>query len=278
MKRSEFTKEMFIREMMVVASEFGKAEITEVNKPTGSYTGITIRKPGVPSPVVNIDRLYIAYQEGKLLMADCKERVRKILVLKGDDMDFEFNIKDIGVWNIVKNQLYLRLVNNDANGISREIADMFLVPYIRVVSDDSAAVRVTKELIDLWGVSEEEVFAQAETNQEDIRPLKIDTLGNALGLPCPFDVFIISTTNNVNGASAIFYEGVLEDLYDRLGEFYIIPSSVHEMLAIAKENVDDPEDLKMMVMTVNANDVNVEDRLTDSIYTFNIDDKEFRKV
>ena len=270
-------KNEFIEEILAVASAFGKAKTIDVKKTTGTYTGVVVEKIGIPSPVVNIDSLYSAYILGDISMEECKSRARKILMNK-PDMNFEFNIRDIGMWGIVKNQLYLRLTNNNANSIYRTVEDMFLVPYIRLSADDSAATRVTKELLDLWGVDEDEVFEQAEINQVNIRPVKITDLGTALGLPCPFDVVIITTKNDLCGASAIFYPGIFEELYDRLGEFYLIPSSIHEMLAISKSNAADPEDLRNMVKTINADSVDECDRLTDSIYTFDFKNEKFRKV
>lgn len=269
-------KNEFISVIKDVAEDFGKVVIKEIAKPTGSYMGLVIDKIGVPSPVVNLDSLYARYMNAELDLDECKELAKKILSMKPDS---SFNIEDIKSWNTVKDKLYLRLVNTAPEDILyRQVEDMFLVPYIQVTSDGSATIKVDDQLLNLWNITEEEVFEQAENNQERMRPLKLTTFEEILGIPTPFDIYVVTTTNEVNGASAIFYEGVFEELYDRLGEFYLLPASIHEMLAVPKAAVDGVEDLRAMVTLVNETDVEERDRLTNSVYTYDVENKEFRKV
>ena len=269
-------KNEFIDVMKNVASEFGKVVVKEIVKPTGTYMGLTINKVNVPTPIVNLDALYNRYINAELNIGECCDIAKDILSRKPDG---EFNIEDIKNWDRAKDKLYLRLVNSAPEGtLYREVEDMFLVPYIQVTSDDSATVKVEEPLLELWKVTSEEVFEQAENNQEIIRPLNLTTIADAVGLPTPFDIYIVSTKSGVNGASAIFYEGVFEDLYDRLGEFYLLPSSIHEMIAVPRAGVTSIADLKEMVTCINAADVEERDRLTNSVYTYDVESRQLRKV
>ena len=48
----------------------------------------------------------------------------------------------------------------------------------------------------------------------------------------------------------------------------ILPSSVHEVLAIPDDGKQDPKHLKRMVETVNRNEVSVSEQLSDNVYYY----------
>lgn len=271
MRRNEF-----IEEMKAVASEFGTPTIQEIVKPTETYTGMAIKKTGIPSPIVNLDRLYRSYEDG-ISLDRCKAEVKRILTIGMEDPT-EFDMKNIGNWDIMKNLLYLKLMNTATDELAEPVEDMFLIPYIRVTATDNASIKVVPELLNIWGVSKKEVFAQAKVNQFTMRPAKIVDLATELGMPVPIDTYIVTTENGVFGASAIFYAGVFDELYDLLGEFYILPSSVHEMLVIPKRNSMSISDLKEMVTSINETEVDESDRLSNSVYYFDFETRDFRKV
>ena len=52
----------------------------------------------------------------------------------------------------------------------------------------------------------------------------------------------------------------------KLGDVYVIPSSVDETLIVPKSAVDDVQQLVDMVTQVNANEVKPEDQLSNNIY------------
>ena len=45
--------------------------------------------------------------------------------------------------------------------------------------------------------------------------------------------YVVTNAMGINGAAVILYQNVLEKIADRLkGDYYILPSSIHEVLAI----------------------------------------------
>lgn len=84
-------------------------------------------------------------------------------------------------------------------------------------------------------------------------------------------MFIISNHEKMYGSGAIGDKEYLKKIYNRLGEFYILPSSVHELIIIKKHINDNPEfayDLKKMVTDINKTEVRPEEKLSDSVYVF----------
>lgn len=74
-------------------------------------------------------------------------------------------------------------------------------------------------------------------------------------------VMMITNSSGYYGASAIFYDGVLEALKD----YYLVPSSVHEWLAVPK-SVADKEYLAQVIRCINRTEVLPKDVLSDFPY------------
>lgn len=72
---------------------------------------------------------------------------------------------------------------------------------------------------------------------------------------------------SVFGASALLYDDVMSDIYNQLGgDYYILPSSIHELLVI-KADCDIPfYELKAMVEEVNQTEVSETERLSDNVF------------
>lgn len=267
-------KEDFIKEMREFASNRGEVVVDTIRKPGLEYTGLFVRKNGQPTPVVNLDELYEKHENGRYDLTDCCVMVSKIL---DKEPDVPVNIKMITDWKQVKEKLYLKLVGNVSDGIYVPVEDMALIPYIEL--GKGAAIRVTPELCNAWGVSQEEVIEVARANQEIIRPVKIAKLSDIMPTNHDAPLYVVSTEDKVVGASAILYNGVVDKLRELIGEdFYILPSSIHEMLVVPKCMYAGPEELKDMVSYINSTTVDDEDKLTDSVYTYDFDTREFKKV
>mgnify|MGYP001230825433 FL=1 len=73
----------------------------------------------------------------------------------------------------------------------------------------------------------------------------------------------------------MLYEDGLHDLAEKLGsDLFILPSSVHEVIAISA-NMGDPNELAAMVTEINMGQVALDERLSNQVYHY---DKELRKV
>lgn len=260
------TFEQFTEEMRNEAAKLGTVHIDEITRTDTKYTGLFIKvDSGVPTPVVNLTALYSEYCEGKS-MDTCINTMLHILHQSPADSDAIEVVKD---WKRAQTKLFLRPFGSITGGIYRQVADIYLVPYLQLTDDGSTLVRVTDGLLTNWGVTEDEVFDIAKENQETLRPIKIESLGSKLDMPDIIPVYIVSTPNGMFGASTVFYgdaeariRGVLEE------DFYILPSSVHEVIVMPKSMGNDVSDLVEMVSTINSTEVDERDRLTNSVYTF----------
>ena len=86
-------------------------------------------------------------------------------------------------------------------------------------------------------------------------------------------LWIISNNRGIDGAVSLLYENELHELAENLeSDLYILPSSVHEVLAVSTE-LTEPEELAQMVAEVNMQKVALEERLSNQVYHY---DKPFK--
>jgi len=86
-------------------------------------------------------------------------------------------------------------------------------------------------------------------------------------------VYVFTATNQkmpgMFGAGVLLNNEALHDVHDKLGDFWILPSSVHETLVMSR-NGHDAAELRDMVMSINAQDdiVPPDVKLSDNVFYF----------
>ena len=89
-------------------------------------------------------------------------------------------------------------------------------------------------------------------------------------------IYVATVPDKIHGAGVLAYENFMEQAAERAGgDFYILPSSIHELLIIPDNGVMDLKELEAMVKEVNATQVEPCDRLTDSVYHYDSKEKVF---
>ena len=93
-------------------------------------------------------------------------------------------------------------------------------------------------------------------------------------------MYVVGNETKSYGASAILYEDFLLDFAKKLQcDFYILPSSVHEVILLPVENEENEiYKLKEMVYEVNHTELPEEDILSDSIYLFSVKNGKITKL
>ena len=83
-------------------------------------------------------------------------------------------------------------------------------------------------------------------------------------------MYVASNESKNFGAAVILYDAFFEDFAKNINsDFYILPSSIHEVILVPVENEENEADrLKDMVYEVNRSELSEEEILSDSIYIF----------
>ena len=95
------------------------------------------------------------------------------------------------------------------------------------------------------------------------------------GLPMP-PITILTNTAKLFGASCMLYPGVLEELAVQAGKsLFILPNSLYKSILLPDVG-DDAESLKKMISDVNRTQVAPEEVLSDSLYYYDLAEKDIK--
>ena len=79
----------------------------------------------------------------------------------------------------------------------------------------------------------------------------------------------MTNSKGINGASVIIYPKILKEISEMIGgDFYILPSSIHEVLVIKDNGDKENDELEKMVREVNESCVLPEEVLSDHVYHY----------
>lgn len=175
-----------------------------------------------------------------------------------------------------------RIWNTNTDLVSRSVDGDLQYIYKIDVSDifgQSGMITITPDYLVMTGLTEDELYDAALKNTQERYPVIIkemsEILSGFLGDDAStgeMSIYVVSNNTGVYGATAITYPGVAEELRNLLGDFYVLPSSVHECIAVKAMN-DNTKELCEMVRTVNKDVVDPQEWLADHIYKFDDDGK-----
>lgn len=265
--------------------------------------GICFRMPGESiSPLIYIEPFYNEVRRGNPL-PEIMEKIAETAI-NSRELSGEMPELCMDDYASVKGHLNLALVNTKANrkmlsGIPHmEVEDLSAILRVEVPvpGGGTGSIKVTNELLEKWNVGKKEVFEAAMENMErNAAPVLMDMESimeeiisetpaskNLLDHPgeeirSPFEtMYVLSNAGRNNGASAILSPDAMKKIGEIFPEgVYILPSSIHEVLIIPKENAPSPKDLGEMVREVNRAAVAREEVLSDRIYEY---DKDHGKI
>lgn len=92
----------------------------------------------------------------------------------------------------------------------------------------------------------------------------------------PEDPLLVLTTEDGRlGASALLYPGMQEQIGKIVGgDYFVLPSSVHEVLILPDNGEQTPSELARMVKEINENEVSPQDRLCNRVLRFHAETQE----
>ena len=277
-----------------------RLRVEPVNKVNKVLDGITLVGSGAGrsvSPTLYINHMYEHYLE--------TENLQEVLQSAARRMDMAFKeMPEVGDVNLegVKDNIVFQVINTLQNEDMlrdmphREFQDLSII-YRWVVKVDENGIQssaIRNNLAEQLGMNEEQLFKCAVENTRRIFPPTVKSMNDVIremfisdGMPAevadmmigemPEDkmMWVISNDRGINGAGSMLYEDNLHKLAMKLEtDLYILPSSVHECIAVST-NVGDPYELAEMVSEINMGQVALEDRLSNQVYHY---DKDARRL
>lgn len=141
---------------------------------------------------------------------------------------------------------------------------------IRFDLDGHSSVKVNKGILETAGVSEEEAWEIAERNT--LNDTVVTSMSELFGLPGTKPMYVITNKNKLYGASAVLNKTELAKIADdyHVKKLFLIPSSIHEMIAIPCIYEEYMDELNAMINEVNEREVEPCEQLADRAFIVEI--------
>lgn len=290
------------KEVKSIVGEECSVSINCVMKINRELQGISILQRGTSiSPSVYLEDYYKEYQSGRSINEIATEIVAISKQRKHNVVSIAENLQD---YQWAKPRLRVKLINYDRNekllqsSPHERLLDLAIIPYVVLMQEeDIMTTRVPLTLLTTWGIDQATVLKVAKENTLMMSPVVIEEMTDfifhmmlkefntmesdreddreemlkaLLGKDTKEkEMYILTNEKNLDGAYAAFQTKELASLSDKIGtgKLYILPSSIHELLAIPAFDIE-PDKLREMVKDINCTQVPEEDFLSDTIYEY----------
>lgn len=272
----------FLRESLPCGT---KLELIPLEKNNGIIMdGLSVRREGQKvAPTIYLESYYRDYREGRSLRGIYDQ----ILECCEDD-----SFEEIGRsgffedYRRLRDCVFYKLVNAQKNKeLLKEVPHLpFLnlaIVFYCLLTDTpmgNATILIRNSHLKLWNVSLGELYRDAKENGERVLPARLQSMSEMirelsgddeeiaeLGVP----MYVLTNSRKTFGAACLLYEGMLKVCADKLsGGFYLLPSSVHEVILIPVSAVENKQELADMVRDINRTQVRSTEVLSDNIYLY----------
>lgn len=275
--------------------EHCNVHLEEVMKNNGvKLYGVCIREQNSNiAPTIYLEEHYDSYQKGMTIdeivwhicqqYQSCK---RGGIQSVGKLLDFQY----------MKPMIAYRLVNYEKN--VERLQEMPYIPFEDLAITfycmldcrlgRSVTVPITNRHMEAWNLNIDELYQIAHKNTPIILPSVVYDMDHILReiakeegsknlseltskkqMHSGESMYVLTNTNKNLGACCILYEKLLSDFASALGNsFFLLPSSIHEMILLPDTGTMQAEELLFMVKEVNATQVEPEEILSDHVYYY----------
>lgn len=246
-------------------------------------------------PCFYMEELYQSYCMGEAILGLAEHMVN---IVKGECEKVKEQVKWLKCTDWIKKNLFLRLVHLEKNrevledSVYSEYMDLAYVVYVvtEISRDGIKCFRLPKQMWESLELGEiHTCFPRLIENTRRLFPEKLEYicygLEKEVSEPAELSEFlkdvregealianrlyVLSNQRRVNGATVLLYPEILETVGKRFGGgYYIIPSSIHEVLLLKENPGENEEKLNEMVWEVNQAVVAPEEVLSNHVYYY----------
>lgn len=301
-----------IKDYLPAKFEESDVEVRQVLKNNDTaLDGLIIHDPDTNvAPTIYLNQFFEEYQNGR----DLNDIIGDIAdVYIANTVDKQMDVSIVTDFEKAKGNILPRLVNSEENQEllaqrPHMIMDDLAVTYhLEMGKSDNGnmSVAITNAILDMYGISQEELHDLAVANLEEkmpatfqgmsevVKEMMLPQIMSDLGLSkeAALDyieqmipdgneqMYVLSNDSRLHGAAAVLNEKAMEDIAEKVGgDFFILPSSIHELLVVPKQDGMDYSSLEAMVQEVNATQVAPEEKLSDHVYEYDAKEKELYRA
>lgn len=281
--------------------------IRKVNKTNREVDGLNMLDiPGLKNatPTLYVNDLYEKYEK----TGDYEEVVRMAAeTMEYGIKSFNSQIKEECLdTSKLKDKVFFSLINAEQNREllntvpHREFEDLAIVYRWNIGSDSMGTYTnlVNNDLAEKEGLTENDLYNAANKNTKELFPVLVKNMNEVISEIIFGDselsgemekefkevmmetqdersMYVITNESKLFGAASMLYEEPLHELAEKIGsDLYILPSSIHEVIAVSAD-FGSPDELAEMVYEINMDQVDINDRLSNQVYCY---DKDLRTL
>ncbi len=290
MTLERFKEKMIAKVSSYLGSEVSVSEQKVLKNNSLEKNGIIIRSNDSRniSPVIYLEPLYRLYQAGESSMDECVLQVVH-QYREADVSGIQSFISDEFMsWDFVKAHVYPVLISTKQNwdflktAVSRCLLDLSVIYQVRMEAPDGRvySMKLNYIMLKQLGVTEKEVYESAIRNMKN-DGYRFYNLEDAFALFMPDktavkpavrlddnNMYVLVNRDMQYGAAGLLNGDLLREATGGR-DFYVIPSSVHEVIFVSAKCGIDSDELTAMVRQVNESEVAEAERLSDHVYYYN---------
>ncbi|MDO4415120.1 MAG: DUF5688 family protein [Erysipelotrichaceae bacterium] len=251
--------------------EIGKSiEVSNrpIQKLTGNYVAISLydaeRNVGLTA---NPHNLYKEFRNGR--------SVDRIVANMMEQMADPPNVGDMERLcdlEQIRDHIFIRVSNAKRNEellktVPHQIEGEFAITYHVLMYDDGEALgnaMITNLIMSAYGIDQKKLHEIAMENSPGLFPAALYELGIRGE---PGNLICATNMKKINGAAVMFYPGMIETILKKFDEdFYVIPSSIHEMMLIPERVASSVEHMLETLHDANIHFVEEGEDLSENIY------------
>ncbi|WP_303136990.1 DUF5688 family protein [uncultured Eubacterium sp.] len=244
--------------------------------------------------------------------SEVMEQAAKVMVNASKNVPFDIRESAMDI-DRIKSNLIVCLINTEQNKEMlkevphREFNDLSVIyRWIVDIHEDGVASAVINNYnVQMLGMTEPELYEKAMENTREKFPMKIrdmeglisdmifddmdmmmddmdvsdiemlqQGIADILNDRYSSNMYVFTNGPGMFGANAMLFEDQLYDFSQKFGgDFYIIPSSIHDLIAVCPEMCT-PEMLADLVYEVNREQVDIGERLSNEVYFYDSNARE----
>ena len=188
------------------------------------------KKSKKPVPTI---KLQVGYHDN--LSAD---KIKQILESgNSDNLDADEIIRHLS--NGIPDNLQFRLRRQELSiPVSENLFDMNMqVVYKLARKDATLSVAVSSSLLKSWGLPDWKALKSRVSVKQEWQIISMKDVLAQYAKDCPItlddaQLYVVTNNSNMDGAAVLLDNDYLNDIHKRFGDYWILPSSIHEILVL----------------------------------------------
>lgn len=285
-----FVKKMREQVQEQLGEKYQVEIVTNSKLNAAEKTGLTIRRTQELQqvvPVIYLEECYEQYLKNQNFM-ECVEMICTVYENQKENeetiMTALKNMENVRSWEQIKDRIFPMIVSERENEnlkeqyVYKNYLDFLVLYIVRISEVEIGNIKITNKMLEMWGISVEELDSQAMNNMK-ADGYQVKGMRRMLQESCPEmmnDIgeeedevmYVLTNKEKYFGAAGIL---LCAELFQELigkNNFYILPSSVHELILVKDDEGCDMQGLSAMVRCVNEEQVDREERLSDHAYYY----------